>query len=147
MANTFTGVFPVYSLQPKIKVAEEFVEVAEMATIAISIDGGIESWNPIEAQGWAKHLMTSKSITYTMNGKRSIGDKGNDYIAGLAWKSGRDVETQLQITFPDGATLTNDVIVNVTSIAGADSTNVAPLEFTMQGNGKPTYTPASSETH
>lgn len=143
MANTFTGVFPVYSLQPKIKVGEEFVEVAEMATIAISIDGGIESWNPLEAQGWAKHLMTSKSITYTMNGKRSIGDKGNDYIAGLAWKSGRDVETQLQITFPDGATLTNDVIVNVTSIAGADSTNVAPLEFTMQGNGKPTYTPAS----
>lgn len=144
MADTkkFSGVFPVYTLQPKIQVDGEFVAVAEMATITISIDGGIESWSPLETQGWQRHLMTSKNITYTMNGKRCIGDKGNDFIAGLAWKSGRDVETKLQITFPDGATLTNDVLVNVSSIAGADSTNVAPLEFTMQGNGKPEYTTA-----
>lgn len=33
-------------------------------------------------------------------------------------------------------------VINVTNPGGGDSTNVAPLEFNVQGDGKPEYTPA-----
>ena len=88
--------------------------------------------------------MTGKKFTVGLNGKRNVGDKGNDYVAETAWKDGLDCSTKGEIEFPDGAKLTYNCVINVKNVGGGDSTNVAPLEFDMQGDGKPTYTPAPS---
>ena len=146
----FTGVFPVYNLKFKIgingKASEsgDMAVIADMETFSISIDGTIEEWTPMDTSGWARALMTGKKFTVGLNGKRNVGDPGNDYVANTAWKDGLDCSTKGEIEFPDGAKLTFNCVINVKNVGGGDSTNVAPLEFDMQGDGKPTYTPAPS---
>ena len=72
------------------------------------------------------------------------GGSGNDYVAGLAWKTGEDCNSKAEWTFPSGAKLEFDCVINVTTPGGGDSTNVDSLEFDLMSDGKPTYTPAGS---
>ncbi len=142
------GVFPVYGLVFKIgtkgKASKEsdMEEIADMESFEISIDGGVQDWTPMTTKGWARSLMTAKKFKVSLKGKRNIGDPGNDYVAGIAWKDGLDCSTKASVDFPDGATLVYDCVLDVKSIYGGDSTSVAPLEFDMVGDGRPVYTPA-----
>jgi len=147
----FSGVFPVYNLKFKIgtkgkasATPADMSVIADMETFGISIDGTVEEWTPMDTAGWARALMTGKKFSISLNGKRSVGDKGNDYIANTAWKDGLDCSSKGEIEFPDGAKLTFDCVVNVKNIGGGDSTNVAPLEFDLVGDGKPVYTPGTT---
>jgi len=146
---SFSGVFPVYNLKFKIgtkgkaSTEQDMVAISEMESFSISIDGTVEEWTSMTNSGWASSLMTGKKYTIGLNGKRCVGDPGNDYVANTAWKDGLDCSTKGEVEFPDGAKLTYDCVINVKNVGGGDSTNVAPLEFEMQGDGKPTYTPAT----
>lgn len=146
----FSGVFPVYNLifkigtKGKVSAEEDMVSIAQMETFSLSIDGTVEEWTTMSEAGWSNSLMTGKKFTIGLNGKRCVGDKGNDYVADIAWKDGLDCSTKGEIEFPDGSKLAFNCVINVKNIGGADSTNVAPLEFEMIGDGKPTLTPAPS---
>lgn len=143
MAN-FSGVFPVYDLDIEICTSDStFAPIADMENAKLSIETGVETWNSITEDGWQRALATAKSYTLSMSGKRNVGDPGNDYIAGLALKNGRDCDSKIKVTFPDGATFTGDVVVSVSDYAGDDATAVNPLAFDLISNGKPTYTPAT----
>ena len=146
----FSGVFPVYNLifkigtKGKASAEDDMVSIAQMETFSLSIDGTVEEWTTMSEAGWSNSLMTGKKFTIGLNGKRCVGDKGNDYVADIAWKDGLDCSTKGEIEFPDGSKLAFNCVINVKNIGGADSTNVAPLEFEMIGDGKPTLTPAPS---
>ena len=146
----FSGVFPVYNLifkigtKGKASTEEDMVSIAQMETFSLSIDGTVEEWTTMSEAGWSNSLMTGKKFTIGLNGKRCVGDKGNDYVADIAWKDGLDCSTKGEIEFPGGSKLAFNCVINVKNIGGADSTNVAPLEFEMIGDGKPTLTPAPS---
>lgn len=143
MAN-FSGVFPVYDLDIEICTSgATFAPIADMENAKLSIETGVETWNSITEDGWQRALATAKSYTLSMSGKRNVGDPGNDYIAGLALKNGRDCDSKIKVTFPDGAVFTGDVVVSVSDYAGDDATAVNPLAFDLISNGKPTYTPAT----
>lgn len=118
--------------------------VKDAESLSISIDGGIEEWNPMDAGGWVRRLMTSKSLGISFGGKRNYGDKGNDYVASLAWKNGQDCNSALKITFPNLDALYIPCVISVTSLAG-DSTSVDALEWEAQSDGKPDYVPYSAE--
>lgn len=142
-----SGVYPCYENQFKVDVSNtstaSFKTIADMETFSVSFDNGVEEWTPFEQEGWVRRLLTGKGITITVNGKRNIGDDGNDFIAGMFMKNGRDAEADIQWTFPDGGILLiADAVINVTNIGAGDSTAVGPLEFEIMSNGKPTYTPA-----
>jgi hypothetical protein len=143
-----TGVFPVYNLVFKIgtkgraSTATEMVAIADLETFGLSIDGNVEEWTPMTTMGWKRALMTGKGFSFDMKGKRCVGDAGNDYVAETAWKDGLDCSTKGEVAFPDGSKLVFDCVINVTNPGGGDSTNVAPLEFTMAGDGRPTFTPS-----
>lgn len=145
----FVGVFPVYNMTFKIGIkgksstAADMVEIADLETFGLSIDGNVEDWTPMTTEGWARKLMTGKSFSFDMKGKRNVGDKGNDYVASLAWEDGLNCSTKGAVVFPDGSQLDFDCVVNTTNPGGGDSTNVAPLEFALDGDGKPTYTAAA----
>lgn len=145
----FIGVFPVFNMTFKIgtkgksSVAADMAEIAELESFGLSIDGTVEEWTPMNTEGWASALMTGKKFSMDLKGKRSVGDAGNDYVSGLAWESGLSCSSVASIEFPDGSTLEFDCVVNTTNPGGGESTNVAPLEFTLQSNGKPEYTPAA----
>ncbi len=143
----FTGVFPVYNLKFKVGTKgktssdADMKEIADLESFGISIDGKVEDWTSMTTAGWSRALMTGKSFSVSLKGKRNVGDAGNDYVANTAWKDGLDCSTKGEIEFPDGAKLAFDCVIDVKNVGGGDSTNVAPLEFDLKGDGKPEYTP------
>jgi len=147
MANL--GVYPVFDIDFKIGIngrestEQDMVVIKEMETFSPSIDGNVEEWTPMDTQGWIRRLMTGKGFSITLSGKRHEGDPGNDYVAGLAWKTGTDCSSKAEIVFPNGDALKFDCIVNVTTPFGGDSTAVSELEVELQSDGKPEYTPAA----
>lgn len=140
-----TGVFPVYENQFNLGAAKESATgIADMETFSVAFDNGIEEWNPMDHQGWKRRLMTAKSITISIKGKRNLGDTGNDYAAGKMFKNGRDAEGYFAWVFPDGTTVSwDEAVFNITACGTGDSTNVGPLEFDVMSNGKPTVTEAA----
>lgn len=145
---TKTGVYPCYENQWQAGEKEESLnDIADMETFSVKLDNGVEEWNPYDTKGWVRRLMTAKSITISVSGKRNFGDAGNEYVAGMALKSGRDVEGFFQWTFPNGdKLLLENAIFNITNWGAGKSTEVIPLEFDVMSNGKPTYTPSVQTT-
>lgn len=144
-----SGVFPCYENAFTVETgasetgASTMSPIADCESFSVSIDNGVEEWTPFTTDGWVRRLQTAKSISISVSAKRNIGDVGNDFIAGLSFLSSRDVEADFLWTLPDGATLLfTDAVISVTNNGGGDSTAVAPLEFEVLSNGKPTYTPA-----
>lgn len=141
-------VYPVYNNKFKIgtkgenSAAADMVVVANLTNFAPSVEGNVDEWDPMEAEGWGEAMMTGKKLGFTFQGKRTYGDAGNDYIAGLAWKSGNDVVTKFEWEMPSGAKVTCACIINVTTPGGGDSNTSEALEFEVKCKGKPTYTEA-----
>ena len=148
MADAAGKVYPVHNNVFKFGIkglesTEENMAVPlDLENFAPSIDDTVEEWYAMEAKGWAKAAMTGKKLGFSFKGKRSVGDPANDYIAGLAWKFGQDVMTKFEWTMVSGAKLACDVVVNVTTPGGGDTTNIDTLEFEVTGYGAPTFTPA-----
>lgn len=144
-----TGVYPCYKNQFQIETAKTgdaktMSSIADMESFSVSFDNGIEEWTPFETEGWVRRLATAKAVTITVAGKRNVGDIGNDAVAGLINKNGREVEKDFQWTFPDGSKIElTGAVINVTNVGAGDSTGVAPLEFEVMSNGKPTFTEAA----
>ena len=140
------GVNPTHKIQfgvcitgrPEELTTAEYTVVKDAESLNVSVDGGTESWNPMDQEGWARNLMTSKSLSISMGGKRNYGDPGNDYVAGLFLKMGQDCNSAMKITFPNGDSLYIPCVINVTSVGG-DSTSVEALEWEVVSDGKPEY--------
>ena len=146
MPNSFSGVFPCYENQFKIGAtgSQTLNTIADMESFSVSFDDGVEEWTPFETEGWKRRLKTAKGLSIAVSGKRNVGDTGNDFVAGLAFKNGRESEADFEWTFPDGTVVKfADAVINVTALGSSDSTGVAPLEFEVLSNGKPTVTPAA----
>lgn len=143
-----TGVYPVFENLFKIgtkgRASEEaeMAPIAEMETFSVSIDGNVEEWSPMEAEGWLRRMVTGKALTISLSGKRYIGDPGNDYVADNAWGTGTTCDTKFEWVFPSGAKLAFDCVLSVTNPGGGESRNVSGLEFDVLSHGKPVYTPA-----
>ena len=139
-----TNVYPVLDNKFKAGAAKERATViADMEQFSLSISNGVETWTPMDTEGWQRALMTAKAITISMSGKRNIGDAGNDFVAGKVFKNGHDAEGYFEWELPDGTTIAwTNAVFDVKNMGGGDSTNVAPLEFDVISNGKPTVTPA-----
>lgn len=144
---TKTGVYPCYENQFQIDTGTGASDSPSMANIAdcesfsVAFDNGVEEWTPFDTEGWRRALMTAKAVTITVTAKRNVGDPGNDAVAALAWKNGRDAERDFEWTFPDGTVIKlPGSVINVTNVGAGDSTAVAPLEFDIMSNGKPNIT-------
>ena len=139
-----TGVYPCYENQFKIATSESgdaTASIADCESFSVSFDNGVEEWTPFDTEGWTRRLLTAKSITISVTAKRNVGDDGNDAVAALAWKNGRDAERNFAWTFPDGTEVKfAAAVINVTNVGAGDSTAVAPLEFEILSNGKPNIT-------
>lgn len=148
MPKITSGVYPVFNNEFKIgtkgieSTSEQMVTIADLETFSVSIDNNIEEWTPMTTEGWVRRLQTGKGFSISLNGKRNIGDAGNDYVASKMFATGRDVETKFEWTMPSGLKVEFDCVLNISS-AGGDSTNVDVLEFEVMSNGKPTVTEPS----
>lgn len=146
--STNSGVYPCYENQFKIDTSSSstanYVTIADCETFSVAFDNNVEEWTPFDTEGWVRRLLTGKGVTVTVSAKRNVGDAGNDAVAAIAWLNGRSAEKAFQWTFPDGTVVEfPNAVINVTNIGAGDSTGVAPLEFDVMSNGKPTVTPGA----
>jgi len=149
MATVTTGVYPVYDNVFKIGVKgststkEDMKTIADCETFSLSMNNNVEEWTPMTTEGWIRRMQTGKSFSISISGKRNVGDAGNDYVASKLFASGKNVESKFSWEFADGTTVEFDCLISVSNAGTGDSTNVAPLEFEVMSNGKPTVTPAA----
>ena len=80
---------------------------------------------------------------FTFNGKRTVGDAGNDYIAGKRFAMGQDAYADFRWTMPNGTVITQQMVVDVKNDGGGDSIDVGKLEFDLRSNGRPVVTAAT----
>lgn len=144
------GVFPVFNNKFKLgtkgrtSTDEDMKVVADMESFSVSIDNGIEEWNPMDQGGYVRRLMTAKGVSISLSGKRNFGDAGNDYLAGLAWVTGQDANSVFEWELPTGAKVKFNCVCNVSSLGG-DSTAVDALEAEIMSDGAVEFIPASAE--
>ena len=142
------GVFPVHNNIFKINTAgrsgteTSLVIIKDLTTFGVSVEGTNEEWYPLDQEGWARQANTGKKMSISFSGKRNFGDPGNDYVASMITKTGKDCETTFEWTLPDGSKLAGDCVINLTNPGGGDSTAIMPLEFELLFDGKPTFTEA-----
>ena len=150
-ADTKGQVYPVHNNKFFVcttgRTGEADTIIRGLENFAPSIDGNVESWTPMDEGGWTRNQVTGKGLTISFSGKRQYGDKGNDYIAGLMIGTGVSVQSKFKWEMPSGATLSGDCVINVTTPAGGDSTNIDSLEFELLSDGKPEFTQAPSQVH
>lgn len=144
-----TGVYPVHNNIFKINTAgrsgteTSLVVIKDLTTFGISIEGTNEEWFPLDQEGWARQANTGKKMAISFSGKRSFGDPGNDYVAGMMTKTGKDCESAFEWTLPNGDKLAGNCVVSLTNPGGGDSTALMALEFELLIDGKPTFTEAA----
>ena len=139
------GVFPVFTNVFKVsttgRISPTFVQVKDLETFSISVDGTKEKWTPLDLAGWARQAITGKSLSLSLKGKRNYGDPGNDYVAGMLLATGQGCETAIQWTLPNGATLVYNCVIDLKTPAGGDSTKIDSLDFDVLSDGLPVFTP------
>lgn len=150
MSTPITGVYPCYENQFSIdktggdgQTEGNLVTIADMESFSVSIDGNVEEWSSFNDEGWMSRLVTGKSLTISVSGKRNVGDPGNDYVDSIALKIGRECNSTFVWNFPSGAKLVMPCVINVTEWSSGESRNTAPLAFDAMSRGKPTFTPAA----
>ena len=143
-------VFPVHNNKFKFGIKglnsaeEDMVLPKDLINFSPSIDGTVEEWYAMDAEGWAKANVTGKKLSFSFQGKRSVGDPGNDYIAGMMLAMGDAAMTQFEWEMVSGAKLAFPCVINVTTPGGGDTTNLDSLEFEVICYGKPNFTPAAT---
>lgn len=120
-----------------------YVEIKDVESYSVAIDGTVEEWHAYDAEGWVRRMLTAKSIAISLSGKRNVGDPGNDYVAGKMTAMGADAESTMKWTLPSGASLEMPCVINLTTPGGGEATAVDSLEAEFMSNGKPTFTPAT----
>jgi hypothetical protein len=145
MAKVTSGVYPVNVNEFEINVgadgAEDWVTVAELEEVSVTIDNNTETWKSFANGGWESALVTGKSAKIDIKGKRCVGDAGNDFIAGKLLANGQDAYIPARLKIAEGKTLTWAQMACAVGNAGTggNATDVGALEATLTGHGKPTY--------
>lgn len=137
------GQYSISECTFKVKKGAEFVTIADMEEVNLSVENNVETWYSMTDGGWQNALLTAKALTGSLNGKRCYGDAGNDYLDSLRYNIGKAAEADFQVGFPNGATLEFSAVVALTDILGG-ATNVGPLAGDLTGKGKPNFTPSTA---
>jgi hypothetical protein len=135
--------YPVHNNKFYVAVApatEASTVIGGLETFSPQFDANLETWTPLDSEGWQKNLVTGKSFAISLSGKRVYGDAGNDYVAGTMLLMGAACKTKFKWELPNGATLAFDASISLSTPGGGDSTNVDAIEFTVTADGKPAYT-------
>lgn len=148
MPETTTGVIPAYDCSFEINTAGRgttaaWKEIKDVEEMQVTVDGNVVEWSPYDQHGWSRRAMTGKKIGIAIKGKRNFGDPGNDYVAEMILKMGKDVETQFRVTLPDNSVLEYDAIINTTNAFGGNANDLNNLEGEILSDGEPSYTKAA----
>lgn len=137
-------VIPVLKNSFKIKVEDNFVSIANMESFEVSFDGNVETWTPMELNGFQRALKTGLALSLSSDIKREYGDAGNDALWETAFLVGEDCTKEFEWTMVDGTVVTFNAVVSVESIGGS-ATDVEAMSVSFTVDGKPEITEGKGE--
>lgn len=143
MADLFT----VYNLSASIGTSVS-TNTWTYSSLDAGIDNVSEALNEVVQQyffmqndGFASNHVTGIAPTFTLTGRRIIGDTAQDYIFGKKYSLGADRESSFKLEWTEGSTnksLTVPcTICNIQEWSGA-STDDSAISFEIRFNGAPT---------
>ncbi len=122
-------------------------ETATMAPVAAGFDNIAESLSEVMYQssflgdgGWGRSEVMGGQLILTLSGVRVVGDAAQDYIFGDAvyFGFGESRKTDVQLTCPDGSTITCGVTLAKIARTGGAANNATAVSVEIHFNGKPT---------
>ena len=143
MADLFT----IYGLSASIGTAVNS-NTWTYASLDAGIDNVSEALNEVVGQyffmaddGFATNHVTGLAPTFTLTGRRIVGDAAQDYIFSKKYSLGAERESSFKLEWNEGDTgksLTVDcTICNIQEWSGA-STDDSAISFEIRFNGAPT---------
>ena len=141
----------LYNLTPSIGTSVTGTPpVWTYADLSAGIDNISESLNEVVQQyffladnGFATNHVTGMAPSFTLTGRRIVGDTAQDYIFGAKYDLDTDRESSFKLVAVEGAaTVTLEcpcTICNVQEWSGA-STDDSAISFEIRLNGAPTVT-------
>lgn len=95
-------------------------------------------------EGYGTTISTNKSMTWTASGDRIKGDPAQDFIAGLYYKLGGELETDYESYDSEGNKISGDCSITDIIKFGGGAGEISPFGATINGNGKPAITYATA---
>jgi len=123
-----------------IKKDEQYIGIANVTSLDNSNSGVIKDWKPAELKGATQHLKTANDEKIAINGKRTIGDPGNDELCALYRATGLEANRDFAYVAADGRVMLFNATVNLTKIdSSGEMDDVATIEGELLMNGYPTF--------
>ena len=95
-------------------------------------------------EGYGTTISTNKSMTWTASGDRIKGDPAQDFIVGLYYKLGGELETTYESYDSEGNKISGACSITDIIKFGGGAGEISPFGATINGNGKPTITYATA---
>ena len=139
--------FTIYGLSESIGTAVSG-NTWTYASIDAGIDNVSEALNEVVGQyffmaddGFATNHVTGLAPTFTLTGRRIVGDAAQDYIFSKKYSLGADRESSFKLEWTEGSTSKSltvpCTICNIQEWSGA-STDDSAISFEIRFNGAPT---------
>lgn len=123
-----------------IKVNEQYLGIANVTSLDNTNSGVIKDWKPAELKGATQHLKTANDEKIAINGKRTLGDPGNDALCALYRKTGMDANQDFAFVAADGRVMLFNATVNLSKIdSSGEMDDLAAIEGELLLNGYPTF--------
>lgn len=116
---------------------EQMDNIDGLSNCEMSIEGTLQEYFTT-LNGYNSADKTAIKLSFSISGKRVVGNKGNDYIARTAWYIGKKAKTLFNYTFDDGMVMSGRLVVNVSKNSGGAAEDDNGLEADLVIDGKPT---------
>lgn len=150
MANTnFDMEYPAFLDSLKVGAlgaeADSLIVPDGIVNITPSWDPTVVTYYKRSGQGFQGGTKTGNAFTITVESYHISEDAGQKIIAATMFKFGKEAKVACEYTFGNGDVLTFNATVKITRMGGGATTDLAPLNYDLICDGKPTFTPAVTE--
>lgn len=137
----------LYNLTPSIGTSVSqstwtYAELKGIDNVTESLNEVVQQYFFMEDDGFASNHVTGIAPTFTLTGRRILGDAAQEFIFSNKYKLGEDRQSSFKLTWTDSSDATKTLtvpctIANVQEWSGA-STDDAAISFEIRFNGAPT---------
>ena len=141
------GLMTMYGLTAKIGTSKSgttwtYSELGDgIENISEGLNEVVQQYFFMDLDGFAKNHVTGLAPTFTVTGRRVIGDAAQDYIFSKKYGLDADRQSSFQLSYSDGSdtvTITCDcTICNIQEWSGA-TTDDSAISFEIRFDGEPT---------
>lgn len=149
---TAYGLMTMYNLTAKIGTASStegttttwtYSELGEgFDNIAEALNEVVQQYFFLSDDGFAKNHVTGMAPTFTLTGRRVLGDAAQDYIFSKKYSLDTDRQSSFQLSYTDGSNTTKTItcdctLCNIQEWSGA-STDDSAISVEIRFDGAPT---------